>query len=280
MYLEGEGMGFNPVLVSSPSVNVHPGNYFALAAIDQNGASLDNPEQHKAKKGKVIVAKDGPYLVSGGLPLAKEFIVNDENEGCPTEWAPGEKFPDREAYALCRCGESKHKPFCDGTHAKVGFDGTETASRKKYLDEAEVIGGKDIALLDVPKLCARARFCHQGRGIWQIAASQKDEKTRARAEHIAGQCPAGRLVIWDKAKETAVEPPFDPSISLVEDPHKRVSGGIWLKGGVALESADGKAYETRNRVTLCRCGQSSNKPFCDGTHIDGKFDDGDESLKS
>ena len=54
---------------------------------------------------------------------------------------------------------------------------------------------------------------------------------------------------------------------------------VWLKGGIALESADGKKYETRNRVTLCRCGQSGNKPFCDGTHIDCGFDDGDESLK-
>jgi CDGSH-type Zn-finger protein len=86
-------------------------------------------------------------------------------------------------------------------------------------------------------------------------------------------------VIRDNEKGTAVEPSFDPAISLVEDPHKRVSGGLWLKGGIMVESADGKAYETRNRVTLCRCGKSANKPFCDGTHIDSGFDDGDESLK-
>jgi CDGSH-type Zn-finger protein len=162
---------------------------------------------------------------------------------------------------------------------KAAFDGTETASREKYLDQAEVAGGKDIALLDVQSLCARARFCHQGRGIWQIASSQKDEKTRARAEKITGQCPSGRLVIWDKTKEVAVEPGYERAVSLVEDPHKHVSGPVWLKGGIALESADGKKYETRNRVTLCRCGQSGNKPFCDGSHIDGGFDDGDESLK-
>jgi CDGSH-type Zn-finger protein len=241
--------------------------------------ALDQPELQHVKNGKVVVTKDGPYLVTGGLPLAKEIIVNDDNEGCPTAWAPGEKYPDREAYALCRCGQSDRKPFCDGAHTQAGFDGTETASRQEYLAQAEKIGGKDIALLDVQKLCARARFCQQGRGIWQIAASQKDEKGRARAEHIAGQCPAGRLVIWDKANEAPVEPPFDPSISLIEDPHKRVSGGIWLKGGIALESADGKPYESRNRVTLCRCGRSANKPFCDGAHIECGFDDGDESLK-
>ena len=241
--------------------------------------ALDRPDSQKAKTGKVTVTKNGPYLVSGGLPLAKERIVVDEKEGCPTAWAPGERYPDQATYALCRCGQSKHKPFCDGTHLKAGFDGTETASRKKYLDEAEVIGGKDIALLDVKSLCARARFCHQAGGVWELVYNQKDAKTIGRAEKIAGQCPTGRLVIWDKKRDVPVEPRFDQAISLIEDPEKGVSGGLWLKGGVALESADGKKYETRNRVVLCRCGQSGNKPYCDGTHIDCGFDDGDASLR-
>ncbi|OPY27535.1 MAG: Iron-binding zinc finger CDGSH type [Methanocella sp. PtaU1.Bin125] len=226
----------------------------------------------------MTVTKDGPYLVTGGLPLAKEIIVYDENEGCPTEWAPGGQYPDKKAYALCRCGLSGDKPFCDGTHAKEGFDGTETAPRGGFMEQAETIGGKDIALLDVPPLCARARFCHQGRGIWQIAGSQKDAQGRARAEHIAGQCPAGRLVIWDKKTETPVEPHFEPAISLIEDPEKGVSGGIWVKGGVPVVGADGRPYEARNRVTLCRCGLSGNKPFCDGSHIGSGFTDGDASL--
>ncbi|HEY3272710.1 MAG TPA: CDGSH iron-sulfur domain-containing protein, partial [Methanocella sp.] len=162
------------------------------------------------RRGKISITKDGPYVVTGGLPLVKEIIVNDDNEGCPTAWAPGQKYPDRETYTLCRCGESSHKPFCDGTHAKVGFDGTENAGRRNKPEPAETIAGKDIALLDLENFCARARFCQQGRGIRQIVASQKDEKGRARAEKIVGQCPAGRLVIRDNAKETAVEPSFDP----------------------------------------------------------------------
>jgi CDGSH-type Zn-finger protein len=52
-----------------------------------------------------------------------------------------------------------------------------------------------------------------------------------------------------------------------------------VKGGVQIKSSDGFVYEPRNRVTLCRCGQSGNKPFCDGTHISMKFNDGDKSLK-
>ena len=53
-----------------------------------------------------------------------------------------------------------------------------------------------------------------------------------------------------------------------------MSGPIWVKGGIRIEGADGKSYEIRNRVTLCRCGQSSNKPFCDGTHASMHFHDG------
>jgi len=239
---------------------------------------LDKSIGREAPVRKVTVTKNGPYLVSGDLPLAKEIIVFDPAEGCPTEWAPGEQYPDKETYALCRCGQSRHKPYCDGMHAKAGFDGTETAGRHKFLDEADAIGGRDIALLDVKHLCSRARFCHQAGGIWELVYNQKDIVTRERAEKIAGQCPAGRLVIWDKKTETPVEPHFEPSISLIEDPEKGVSGGIWLKGGIPLESAGGKKYETRNRVTLCRCGQSGNKPFCDGSHIDSGFDDGDKSI--
>jgi CDGSH-type Zn-finger protein len=41
-----------------------------------------------------------------------------------------------------------------------------------------------------------------------------------------------------------------------------------VRGGIPIESANGKTYAVRNRVTLCRCGQSANKPLCDGSHSD------------
>jgi CDGSH-type Zn-finger protein len=52
-----------------------------------------------------------------------------------------------------------------------------------------------------------------------------------------------------------------------------------VRGCIPIESADGTLWETRNRVTLCRCGKSQNMPFCDGSHIDVRFNDGDESLE-
>jgi CDGSH-type Zn-finger protein len=47
-----------------------------------------------------------------------------------------------------------------------------------------------------------------------------------------------------------------------------------VRGSITVEAEDGARYEKRNRVTLCRCGASSNKPFCDGSHASIKFDDG------
>ena len=84
-------------------------------------------------------------------------------------------------------------------------------------------------------------------------------------------CPSGRLVAWDKATRTPIEREWPVSIGLIEDPAEDCSGPIWLRGGITLIAADGFTYETRNRVTLCRCGQSQNKPFCDGTHAAIKF---------
>src|SRR5713226_10695678 len=89
---------------------------------------------------------------------------------------------------------------------------------------------------------------------------------RDMVKHEAGHCPGGRLVAWDKSPRQPYEPEFEPSLGLVEDPQLGVSGPIWVRGGIRVESADGTPYEIRNRVALCRCGGSANKPFCDGTH--------------
>ncbi|MDA8353374.1 MAG: CDGSH iron-sulfur domain-containing protein [Firmicutes bacterium] len=49
-------------------------------------------------------------------------------------------------------------------------------------------------------------------------------------------------------------------------------GPLIVRGDVELVDAEGNRFETKQQFALCRCGQSQNKPFCDGTHK-GKFDD-------
>jgi len=224
----------------------------------------------KSKK-KVVITKNGPYLVLGNLLLEKEIIVSDR-EGYSVEWQKGERYQDKEEYTLCRCGHSKNKPYCDGAHTKIDFDGTETAGYEEYIAQAEKTEGSGIELTDNVELCALARFCHNKKGnVWELTENSADQECKKEAIKQACNCPAGRLVIWDKKTAKSIEPEFKPSISLIEDPEKNVSGPIWLKGGIDLESDNGQKYETRNRVTLCRCGKSKNKPFCDGYHIQKYF---------
>ena len=234
-------------------------------------------DENTEKNCKVVVSKNGPYLVSGSLPLSKEIIVCD-HEGNPAEWKKGEKYPNQENYALCRCGKSKNKPYCDSTHLKIKFNGTETASRKKYLEQAEKLSGPGLDLTDAENLCSVARFCHRAGGTWNLTGNSDNPKSKELAIKEACNCPSGRLVAWNKKTGKPIEIKFEPSISLAEEPDKKCSGPIRLKGGVPLESENGDKYEIRNRITLCRCGKSSNKPFCDGTHISERFNDGDKSV--
>jgi len=227
---------------------------------------------------KVVITKNGPYLVPGNLPLVKEISIVGE-EGEPEKWVKGKKYPKQSDYALCRCGKSKNKPYCDGIHIKVNFNGEETASRETYINQAEKLSGPNLDLADAPTLCSGARFCHLSGGTWNNVKNSNNPKAKKIAIQTACNCPSGRLVVWDKKTGKAVEPKLDPAIALIEDPQAKVSGPIWLKGGISLESEDGRKYETRNRATLCRCGHSQNKPFCDGSHLDIHFNDGDESLK-
>jgi 3-phenylpropionate/trans-cinnamate dioxygenase ferredoxin subunit len=60
----------------------------------------------------ITVRKNGPYLVSGAVELRD---------------ADGNLYPAKETVALCRCGASTKKPFCDGTHSKLGFQAAERA---------------------------------------------------------------------------------------------------------------------------------------------------------
>ena len=225
----------------------------------------------KAKtEGRVTVTQDGPYVVTGNIPLMKETIAANA-DGDSESWREGHRFPTREKYSLCRCGESSSKPFCDGTHAKIGFDGTETASRKPYLDQAQTFDGPVLALTDAESLCAFGRFCDPNGKVWKQVERTDDPDVRAMFLSQVHNCPAGRLLAFDKATGGIIDQHTPLAIGLIEDPVEDCSGPIWLRGGVVLTSADGHQYEVRNNMTVCRCGASRNKPFCDGSHASIQF---------
>ena len=222
---------------------------------------------------RVLVTKNGPYLVSGSVPMARQTIVADQ-EGGSEQWRESHPFAPQESYALCRCGHSANKPFCDGTHKKIGFDGTETASRQLYREQAQLMQGPALALSDAESLCAFARFCDPNGQVWKQVERTDEAQVRAMFVRQVNNCPSGRLVAWDNATGKAIEHHLPVSIGVIEDPVEGVSGPLWLRGAIPVIAADGFAYEVRNRVTLCRCGASKHKPFCDGSHAAVKFDDG------
>lgn len=218
---------------------------------------------------KIKILKNGPYIVTGNVPLSEKIIVSI---GKNYEYKGGRSFLQAEEYALCRCGKSKNPPYCDGSHEISKFDGTETASKEKYVDRASKLEGPNLDLLDDDR-CAFARFCHKEEGnVWELTDQSDNPKYREEAIKAASDCPAGRLVAVDK-EGNLIEPKFEPSIEILQDPERRVSAPIFVKGNIPIESSESFPYEVRNRVALCRCGKSRNKPFCDATHVSAKYVD-------
>ena len=218
---------------------------------------------------RIRIIKDGPYLVTGAVPLSEKVIVPKGNGYVYEE---GDALPQRAVYSLCRCGKTKTPPFCDGSHMASHFDGTETACKTDYHQRAARITGEGLDLLDDGR-CAFARFCHRDSGdAWELAEDSSDAFTCAEAIIAANECPSGRLTAVEK-DGTEHEPVYSPAIEILQDPEEHVSAGIFVKGGIPIESADGSVYEIRNRVVLCRCGMSGNKPFCDSRHVSEGFRD-------
>ncbi len=218
----------------------------------------------------ITITDDGPYIVRGGVPLVSRHPV-ESAEGERLAWDPvGGKTDQSEPkarYALCRCGNSQNKPFCDGSHASVGFpDAALTADRTPRTERARSFEADTIVMTDDESLCEHAGFCsNRVTNVWKMIRKSNDPEVRDRLITMVSNCPSGRLAVAEP-DGTPIEPGFEPSIATVPN------GPLWVRGGIPITTQDGFTYETRNRVTLCRCGQSKNKPFCDGTHAEIGFE--------
>ena len=215
---------------------------------------------------KIIVTEKGPYLVYGKPPLATQHIVPNAM-GESWKFERGAEFStDEEPISLCRCGASKTKPYCDGSHSTHSWKPKITAHHEAILSDVEITSGDRLTLTDNPKYCVFARFCDAGGGVWAATETSFDDLSHRQAIRQASLCPSGRLMIWGNDSDMPYERPYAPSLGLIEDDALHVSGGLWVRGGIVIERENGKAYEVRNRTVLCRCGESANKPYCDGSH--------------
>jgi len=216
---------------------------------------------------KIRITENGPYIADADIPISEAISL--AYDGGVTDYKIIKSYDetDSDKY-ICRCGHSGKKPFCDGAHVKSGFDGTENDNRMLYDDEAEYLKGLYFDAMDNQKLCAVARFCDQGEGFWYAFDHMDEPENKKYVEEVGCKCAAGRLTLVDKNTGEKIEPKLEKEIYVIKDAPADHLGPIYVKGGIQVIGVDGFKYEIRNRVTLCRCGESSIKPFCDGTHLE------------
>lgn len=223
---------------------------------------------------KITIQENGPYLVEGRVPLYEKRIVP---QGRGYVYENGRPLPQAEQYRLCRCGKTKTPPFCDGTHAHSSFNSHENTDFPPYVERAKRYRGPTLTLLD-DELCAFARFCHTQYGdAWSLVLRSDDPLLRKEAIRCTGECPTGRLTCVDNETGEIFEPALSPSINVLQDVERRVSGGLFVTGGIPLFASDGTQYELRNRMVLCRCGLSPEMPFCNAAHAVYGYRDGHQT---
>lgn len=217
---------------------------------------------------RIKVVEDGPYRVTGPVRLMRMRPIKDE-EGDKVEWEQVSDIAHEDTFELCRCGQSRTMPFCDRTEERIAFDGAETADRAPTAERREQYGtGPVVVVTDDVSLCSSAAFCHRGNtDVWNLAEQTADPERRALLTEMVFRCPSGRLVLHRLPEGDPLEPDLAQEIGVLDN------GPFWVRGGIPVEAADGFEYEVRNRATLCRCGYSRNKPFCDSSHIQARFRD-------
>ena len=198
----------------------------------------------------ITPAPNGPLIVKG--------LNNFRNSKGPLE--------AKATIALCRCGESGTKPFCDGAHAKVGFTSEKVEGR--VLDKKDDYRGKDITIHDNRGICAHAGVCTDGLpAVFRLKKEPWIDPDGAPSDEIIAtvkRCPSGALgySIGDVAQP---DQGLEPGITVAEDGPYVVTGRLDLEGEERPEGA------STEQCSLCRCGASKNKPFCDGSHWQIKF---------
>jgi CDGSH-type Zn-finger protein len=187
----------------------------------------------------------------------------------------GEELPTTPSMELCRCGGSKTKPFCDGSHAKRGFTGERDAPGTP--DAVADYPGAEITVHFNDLQCSAAGECARGlpsvfrdRDIVRIVLRkpwvQPDRDNVERIVEVIRRCPSGALR-YTRGGENGPDHSEPPGIRIRRNGPYEVTGHIPLRTGSWPEGA------TRQIYALCRCGASKNKPFCDGSHLRVRFRD-------
>ncbi len=218
----------------------------------------------ESEETRIEILAHGPYEVTGNAALRPRRVVRTERGEALTYRAEAE-IEHSGTYYLCRCGHSEHKPFCDGSHAFELFDGTETAATNTYEERAERHEGHGVVVRVDHELCHHAAFCNnEANSYFDLIGKTDSTNTLSQLIAMIDRCPSGALAIEVDGHD--VEAVLPLQISPIGD------GPLLLTGGVRVTRSDGVEVEVRNRLSLCRCGESENKPLCDGSHRNIEFE--------
>lgn len=215
-------------------------------------------QSDKPQKPQIIPLPNGPYYYFFAFDTKPvEGITNSKNETLYN--TPG--------VALCRCGGSEYKPFCDGTHGKIHFN--ERKETDGHLDKRENYVGEKITIHKNRGICAHLGYCSSG--LPAVFASEKgidpDAASVEEIIEVVNKCPSGSLSYSIDGVEYR-DQDREPMIIVSSD------GPYYLVGGIEVVGHEPPGDEvSTEHCTLCRCGSSKNKPFCDGTHEDIGFKD-------
>ena len=204
------------------------------------------------EKPKIACLPNGPYYLLNDLtPQLIPNLQKSNGEPCLTV----------RGVALCRCGGSNNKPFCDGTHGKNGFSDQKLTDGA--LDQRKTYVGKNISIHDNRGICAHAGYCSDHlSAVFKLGAEPWINPDAASAQEIIEtiqKCPSGALS-YTVANVEQPDQDRAPMVTVTQNGPYAVTGGIGLIDQVPGDGASTEHY------TLCRCGASKNKPFCDGSH--------------
>ena len=223
-------------------------------------------------KPKIQPLPNGPYYLINDMQ--PKVVYNLQN-------FKGEPLSTTVGIALCRCGASKNKPFCDGTHSVIGF-----SSANKTLEENDDIEkivikdkrrdypGKEITVHDNRRICSHAAECVNNlSSVFKLGSRpwiNPDGSKMNDIIEVVRRCPSGALSYSiDGVEYRDPEEQRNPTVTVLKNGPYHITGGIELIGE-NIQFGEGASKE---HYTLCRCGASENKPFCDGAHKSSKFND-------